>query len=137
MVGVEILMMLVRVDLLVEEDSKQVTNLVQEFLRQTPRREMLVVDNILVLALIEVVAEVVQVVLGNLVPVHILLMPPAVQDLPFLLHMVHQIQQLMLVVVVLVVMINKQQEDLEVLVVVVKVVIVIQVIHSQMEHLDL
>ena len=124
MVVVEILIMLVQVDLLVEEDNNLVTNLVQEFLHQIPRREMLVAGNMVVGALIEVVVEVVQVVLDNLVPVHILLTPLVVQDLPFLLHMVHQIQQLMLEVVALVVMIKQLQEDLEVLVVVVKVVIV-------------
>jgi predicted histidine transporter YuiF (NhaC family) len=50
-------------------------------LHQIQHKETLVVGNMVVAALIEVVAEVVQVVLDNLVPVHILLMPLVVRDL--------------------------------------------------------
>jgi predicted histidine transporter YuiF (NhaC family) len=47
---------------------------------QIQHKETLVVGNMVVGALIEVVVEAVQVVLDNLVPVHILLMPLVVRD---------------------------------------------------------
>jgi predicted histidine transporter YuiF (NhaC family) len=76
----EIMMMVVQVDLLAEEDNNLAINLVQ-LLHQIQHKETLVVGSMVVAALIEVVAVVVQVVLDNLVPVHILLMPLVVRDL--------------------------------------------------------
>jgi hypothetical protein len=82
MVVVEILMMLVKEDLLVEEGNKIVVNLAQ-LLHLIQHKEMLVVDKHLAL-LIEVVVEVVQVVQVNLVLMLLAVMPLVVRDLLFL-----------------------------------------------------
>jgi hypothetical protein len=83
MAVVEILMMLVKEDLLVEEGSKILLEL-DQLLHQIQHKEMLVEGNILLMQLIEVVAEVVQVVQVNLVLMLLAVMPLVVQDLLFL-----------------------------------------------------